>query len=74
MKDTVKAVLASYGRTAATAVIAVYVAMEGRLDRQALEAYLFAFIVSTVAPALRALNPHDTAFGKLQAPEHFEEH
>jgi len=70
-KDTIKAVLASYGRTALVAVLSVYLAMGGEIDIQAL---LYAAIASIAGPGMRALNPHDTAFGRLEAPDHLEEH
>lgn len=71
MKDTVKAALGSYGRTALVAVLSVYLAMGGEIDLQAL---LYAAIASVAGPAIRALNPHDPAFGRLEAPDHLEEH
>jgi hypothetical protein len=70
-KDTIKAVLASYGRTALVAVISVYLAMGGEIDLQAL---LYAAVAAVAGPAMRAANPHDTAFGRLEAPDHLEEH
>ena len=70
-KDNVKAVLASYGRTALVAVLSVYLAMGGDIDIQAL---LYAAIASIAGPAMRAVNPHDPAFGRLEAPDHLEEH
>jgi hypothetical protein len=71
VKDTTKAALASYGRTALVAVLSVYLAMGGAIDLQAL---LYAAIASIAGPAIRYLNPHDTAFGNLEAPDHLEEH
>jgi hypothetical protein len=70
-KDNVKAVLASYGRTALVAVLSVYLAMGGDIDIQAL---LYAAVAATAGPAMRAANPHDPAFGRLEAPDHLEEH
>jgi hypothetical protein len=70
-KDTIKAVLASYGRTALVAVLSVYLAMGGEIDIQAL---LYAAVAAVAGPAMRAVNPHDTAFGRLEAPDHLEEH
>jgi hypothetical protein len=70
-KDNVKEVLASYGRTALVAVLSVYLAMGGDIDIQAL---LYAAIASIAGPAMRAANPHDPAFGRLEAPDHLEEH
>jgi len=70
-KDKVIAILASYGRTAFVAVLSVYLAMGGEIDIQAL---LYAAVAATAGPAMRAANPHDTAFGRLEAPDHLEEH
>jgi hypothetical protein len=74
-KDNVKAVLASYGRTALIAALSVYVALEGEvLNKEGLEAMLFAAIAAVAGPTVRALNPKDPAFGRLIAPEQSEEH
>jgi hypothetical protein len=70
-KDNVKSVLASYGRTALVAVLSVYLAMGGDIDIQAL---LYAAVAAVAGPAMRAVNPHDPAFGRLEAPDHLEEH
>jgi hypothetical protein len=66
---TVKAVLASYGRTALVAVLSAYLAMGGEIDIQAL---LYAAIVAIAGPVMRAANPHDPAFGRLVADEQSE--
>jgi hypothetical protein len=71
VKDTIKLALGSYGRTAFVAVLSVYLAMGGAIDIQAL---LYAAVASIAGPTMRALNPHDTAFGRLEAPDHLEEH
>jgi hypothetical protein len=68
-KYTIYAVLASYGRTALVAVTSVYLAMGGEIDLQAL---LYAAVASVAGPAMRAVNPHDTGFGRLVADEHSE--
>jgi hypothetical protein len=68
-KDTIYAVLASYGRTALVAVLSVYLAMGGEIDLQAL---LYAAVASVAGPAMRAVNPHDTGFGRLVADEQSE--
>jgi hypothetical protein len=58
--EQIKALLASYGRSVMGAAIALY--MSGVTDPKTL-AYS---LVAAVAPvALRALNPNDTAFGRL---------
>lgn len=55
-----KAVLASYGRSTLGAVLALY--MSGVTDPKTLAYSLLA----AVAPvALRAINPNDTAFGRM---------
>jgi hypothetical protein len=45
--------------------------MGGEINIQAL---LYAAVASIAGPAMRAVNPHDTAFGRLEAPDHLEEH
>jgi hypothetical protein len=70
-KDNVMAVLASYGRTALVAVLSVYLAMGGEID---LQAFLYAAVAAIAGPAMRAVNPHDPEFGRLEAPDHIEEH
>lgn len=71
MKDTIKIALGSYGRTAFVAVLSVYLAMNGEIDLRAL---LYAGVASIAGPLIRALNPHDTGFGRLEAPDHLDEH
>jgi len=73
--DVFKTVAGSYARTALIAALSVYVALEGEvLNKEGLEAMLFAAFASVSGPIFRALNPHDTAFGRLEAPDHLEEH
>lgn len=75
MKCTTKAAVASYLRSAGVAVAAVYIALNGEVfSESGLKSMLYAAIVAVAGPAVRALNPHDQAFGKLQAPEHQDEH
>jgi hypothetical protein len=51
----------------------VYVALEGEvLNKEGLEAMLFAAFASVAGPVFRALNPHDAAFGKLLVDEQSE--
>lgn len=58
--EQIKALLASYGRSVMGAAIALY--MSGVTDPKTL-AYS---LVAALAPvALRALNPNDSAFGRL---------
>jgi len=60
LNDKTKAMLASYGRSVLGAALALY--MSGVTDPKTL-AYS---LVAAIAPvALRALNPNDTAFGRL---------
>jgi hypothetical protein len=73
--DVFKTVAGSYARTALIAALSVYVALEGEvLNKEGLEAMLFAAFASIAGPTFRALNPKDPAFGKLLAPEQSEEH
>jgi hypothetical protein len=58
MNAKLKAVLASYGRTAASAAIAMYLA--GHTDPKSIG---MAAVGAVAGPALRALNKNDTAFG-----------
>jgi hypothetical protein len=58
MNKQLQAVLASYGRTAFSAVLAMYLA--GNHDGKALAS---AAIAAVAGPLLRALNPKDGAFG-----------
>ena len=71
MNDTIKAVIASYARSALAAGLGVYLAMGGEVD---LKAIAYAAIAAVAPPFLRWLNPHDPAFGRLEAPDHLEEH
>ena len=58
--EQTKAILASYGRSVLGAALALY--MSGVTDPKTL-AYS---LVAAIAPvALRAVNPNDTAFGRL---------
>jgi len=60
MNDKLKAALASYGRSVLGAAIALY--MSGVTDPKTL-AYS---LVAALAPvAIRAINPNDSAFGRL---------
>ena len=62
MNEQMKAMLASYGRSVLGAALALY--MSGVTDPKTLAYSLLA----AVAPvALRALNPNDTAFGRMPA-------
>lgn len=62
LKEEHKKMLASYGRSVLAGIAALYVA--GVTDPKE----LWAALVAAVAPvALRALNPNDTAFGKMPA-------
>jgi hypothetical protein len=58
MNKQLQAALASYARTAVSAVLAMYLA--GNTDTKALAS---AAIASVAGPLLRALNPKDSAFG-----------
>ena len=70
-----KEALYSYFRTAAVAMASVYLALNGDVfHKEGLQAMIYAAIVAVAGPAVRALNPHDSAFGKLVAPEQSEEH
>ena len=71
--DTFKAVAGSYARTALVAALSVYVALEGEvLNKEGIEAMLFAAFASVAGPIFRALNPKDPAFGKLLVDEQSE--
>lgn len=62
MNEKMKAMIASYGRSVLGAAIALY--MSGVTDPKTL-AYS---LVAALAPvALRAINPNDSAFGRLPA-------
>lgn len=68
LKDEHKKLLASYGRSVLAGVAALYVA--GVTDPKD----LWAALVAAVAPvALRALNPNDSAFGRMPAAKAVEE-
>jgi hypothetical protein len=58
--EQIKALLASYGRSVLGAALALY--MSGVTDPQTLAYSLLAAIAPV---ALRAINPNDTAFGRL---------
>ena len=60
--EQVKAMLASYGRSVLGAALALY--MSGVTDPKTLAYSLFAAISPV---ALRALNPNDSAFGRMPA-------
>lgn len=66
MKDSVKEIFASYGRTALVAVLSVYLAMGGEID---VKAFLYAAVLAIAGPSMRALNPNDQAFGKTPGPD-----
>lgn len=75
MNCQMKEALFSYLRTAAVAMASVYIALGGNVfNREGIQALIYAGIVAVAGPAARAINPHDTAFGRLTAPEHTEEH
>jgi len=63
-----KAMLASYGRSVLGAAIALY--MSGVTDPKTLAYSLLAAIAPV---ALRALNPNDTAFGRMPAVSALQE-
>ena len=53
----------------------VYLALNGDVfHKEGFQALVYAAIVAVAGPAVRALNPNDSAFGKLVAPEQSEEH
>lgn len=62
MNEQMKAMLASYGRSVLGAALALY--MSGVTDPKTLAYSLLAAIAPV---ALRALNPNDTAFGRMPA-------
>lgn len=67
MDNKLKALLASYGRSVLGAGLALY--MSGVTDPKTLAYSLLA----AVAPvALRAINPADTAFGRMPSAEEVE--
>ena len=60
MNKQLEAALASYARTAVSAVAAMY--MAGHTDPKDL---LTAALAAVLGPLARAVNPKDTAFGKV---------
>lgn len=65
--EQIKAMVASYGRSVLGAAAALYMAGVPTED-------LLYSLVAAIAPvALRALNPNDTAFGRVPAVEEIEE-
>jgi len=63
-----KAMLASYGRSVLGACLALY--MSGVTDPKD----LWAALIAALAPvALRAINPNDSAFGRMPAAKAVEE-
>lgn len=60
MNQQLQAVLASYARTAISAVAAMY--MAGHTDPKDL---LTAALAAVLGPLARAVNPKDAAFGKV---------
>lgn len=58
MKDQLKAIALSYGRAAAAAVAALY--MAGVTDPRTL---VNAFVAALIGPALKAIDPKATEFG-----------
>jgi hypothetical protein len=62
MNEQIKAALASYGRSVVGAATAMYAA--GITDPETL---IYSLLGALVPVALRAVNPNDTAFGKMPA-------
>ena len=60
MNEQVKALLASYGRSVLGAGLALY--MSGVTDPKTLA---YSLLAALAPVALRAINPNDTAFGRL---------
>jgi len=60
MNETTKALLASYGRSVLGAALALY--MSGVTDPKTLA---YSLLAALAPVALRAVNPNDTAFGKM---------
>ena len=60
MNEQVKALLASYGRSVLGAGLALY--MSGVTD---LKTLAYSLLAALAPVALRAINPNDTAFGRL---------
>jgi hypothetical protein len=65
--EQLKALLASYGRSVLGAAAALYMAGVPTED------LLYSLIAAIAPVALRALNPSDTAFGRVPAVEDIEE-
>ena len=63
-----KALLASYGRSVLGAGLALY--MSGATD---LKTLAYSLIAALAPVAIRAINPNDTAFGRLPEPAVVEE-
>jgi hypothetical protein len=61
-KEQLKALLASYGRSVLGAGLALY--MSGVTD---LSTLAYSLLAALAPVALRAINPNDTAFGRLPA-------
>jgi len=75
MNCQLKEAIFSYLRTAGVAMASVYLALNGDVfHKEGFQALVYAAIVAVAGPAVRALNPNDSAFGKLVAPEQSEEH
>lgn len=64
MNEQIKAALASYGRSVLGAATAMYAS--GVTDPETL---VYSLLGALVPVALRAVNPNDTAFGKLPSVE-----
>jgi hypothetical protein len=60
MNEQIKAVLASYGRSVLGAALALY--MSGVTDPKTLA---YSLLAALAPVAIRAINPNDTAFGRL---------
>jgi hypothetical protein len=63
-KTQLKALLASYGRSVLGAGLALY--MSGVTD---LKTLAYSLLAALAPVAIRAINPNDTAFGKLPSSE-----
>lgn len=66
-ESQIKAALASYGRSVLGAAVALYAS--GVTDPQTLA---YALLGAIVPVALRAVNPNDSAFGKMPSVEEVE--
>jgi hypothetical protein len=60
MNEQIKAALASYGRSVLGAALALY--MSGVTDPKTLA---YSLLAALAPVAIRAINPNDTAFGRL---------